>query len=95
MTTQIKINKPIISLKELECNLNKPIKIPYVIYYGISKETYDNEIYNNSIRDTLYNGAGIYLIILDLPDYRFPIFIDNMANYNKVKETLKKSYISN
>lgn len=83
-------NAGIYSLDELSFNPSKSAS--YVVYYAISKEIIDSEIYYKSIWNTLYNGGQIYLLVIDVPEIKFPIFVDSLYHYNKVKENIKKYY---
>lgn len=80
----------IYSLDELSFNPSKPGA--YVVYYAVSKEIIDSEVYYKSIWNTLYSGGQIYLLVLDVPEIKFPIFIDSLYKYNKAKENIKKYY---
>ena len=80
----------IYSLDELSFTPSKVA--PYTVYYAVSKEVIDSEIYYKSIWNTLSNGGKIYLLVLDVPEIKFPILVDSLYHYNKVKENIKKYY---
>ena len=83
----------IYSLDELSFNPSKPA--PYMVYYAVSKEVIDSEIYYKSIWNTLSSGGKIYLLVLDVPEIKFPILVDSLYHYNKAKENIKKYYNRN
>ena len=80
----------IYSLDEL--SFNPPKQAPFTVYYAVSKEVIDSEIYYKSIWNTLSTGGKIYLLVLDVPEIKFPIFVDSLYHYNKAKENIKKYY---
>ena len=78
------------SLDELTFNPDK--SAPYIVYYAISKEVIDSEVYYKSIWNSLCNGGIIYLLVIDIPKIKFPIKIVNLYQFNKAKEKIKKYY---
>lgn len=68
---------------------------PYIVYYAVSKEVIDSEIYYKSIWNTLSSGGKIYLLVLDVPEIKFPILVESLYQYNKAKENIKKYYNRN
>lgn len=83
----------IYSLDELSFSPSKAA--PYIVYYAVSKEVIDSEIYYKSIWNTLSSGGKIYLLVLDIPEIKFPILVESLYQYNKAKENIKKYYNRN